>query len=219
MALSFTGSDLYAMRSEVRSRAGAWSTEIACYTAIGKIICKTLNTPSTPNDIREKYNNWYDVIRFRQTYLLPGATYMKLDDFTKPYGVPERTYDLNTVFAQCCLMYPEFDSWFAEESRKAQIQKEIRKQNAETNKTLMNLDNEYKSLRVFVYDLRKAIDNKACINYGSAKLTVYAWAPGTLRKYRTGTKLYSLDSRKTPLTAEILKAAADTILESCGEGW
>lgn len=219
MALSFTGSDLYIMRSEVRSRADAWSTEIACYTAIGKTICKVLNTPTMPDDIREKYNNWYDVIRFRQTNLLPDTTSMKLDDFTRPYGVPERTYDLNIVFAQCSLMYPEFDTWFTEESRKAQIQKEIRKQNAETNKTLMNLDNEYGNLKAFVYDLRNAIDNKACINYGAAKLTVYAWAPYTNHKYRTGTKLYSLDSRKTPLTAEVLKAAADTILESCGEDW
>lgn len=219
MALSFTGSDLYAMRHEVHNRAGAWSTEIACYNAIGKAISTALITLPNHSDIHEKYSNWYDVIRFRQTHLLPGATYMKLDDFTKSYGVPERTYDLNIVFAQCCLMYPEFDSWFTEESRKAQIQKEIRKQNAEANKTLMNLDNEYKNLKAFVYALRNAIDNKACINYGSAKLTVYAWAPGTLRRYRTSTKLYTLDSRKTPLTAEILKAAADTILESCGEGW
>lgn len=219
MALSFTGNDLYEMRHEVHKLADSWSTEIACYTAIGKTICKALNTPSTPDDTREKYNNWYDVIRFRQTHLLSDTTYMKLDDFTKPYGVPERTYDLNIVFAQCCLMYPEFHTWFTEKSRKAQIQKEIRKQNAETNKTLMNLDNEYKNLKAFVYDLRNAIDNKACINYGSAKLTAYAWAPGTNRRYRTGTKLYTLDSRKTPMTAEVLKAAADTILESCGKGW
>lgn len=220
MLTGFTVSDLHTMRSTVRNLATeAWSTEYACYKALGKTIKTFLMDPRLDDERRSKYNGWMNVLTFRQLNLLHETIYMGFDDFTKDYNLVSRTNDLNVVFAQCSLMYPEFFDWFSEEARKAQVQKEMRKQNAETNKTLMNLDNEYKDIRAFVFDLRKAIDNKACINYGSAKISVYIWAPGTCRRYRTSTKIYTMDSRKTPLTAENLKAAADTILESCGEGW
>lgn len=205
----YTLCDLGVMESEVSKLAENWSTEIACYKAIGKAV-------RTRND--DAARQWIDVLTFRKLHLLPNPCYFRLDDFND-YGVPERTLDLRKVFAQCALMYPDFLTFLKSAATIAGQKKEIRKHNAEMNQTLMNLDNTYPSVRDFVNALRNAIDHRACINFGSAKITAYTWAPGTNRRFRTSTKLYTMDSRKTPMTAETLKVAADTILESCGTGW
>lgn len=210
----YTGSDLVEMKHEVKKLAESWSTEIACYKACASAIKQA----TMKDDCPQKFKDWLKVLQFRQIHLLPTMTSLNLDSF-KDYGTPERTYDLNVVFAQCMCMYDDFGDWMKEMARIANVKKEARKANAATNLTLMNLENEYKDLPSFVTDLRNAIDNKACVNRGTTGFSVYTWAPGTCRRYRTGTRIYRLDSRKTPLTAETLKAAADSILEVCGEGW
>lgn len=206
----FTANDLYKMEIEVRKLSQCWSTEIACYNAVGKALQQAVND----NSFNPECACWLNVLKFRDIQSLPNDIKLNLYSF-KEYGTPQRTYDLNIVFAQCWCMYPAFGDWFTEKARQAKAKKEIRKANAETNAVLRNLDNEFQDMREFVIALRRAIDDCACINYGTTCLTVYTWSPGTNRRYRTSNKLYRLDTRKTPLTNETLQTAADVILESC----
>lgn len=211
--LEYTYRDFWSMTEDVRGMAKSWSSELACYNALGKAVAQKAKLESDADA-----GEWLRILSFMRISELPGTVGLRLSLFGE-YGPSELVHDRRMVFAQCCCTYEEFRVWMAEQAREAEARKKVRQANMETNRVLMNLENDYPSIDKFVTALRDAIDNKACINYGSAKITVYRWAPGTCRRYRTGPKLYTLDSRKTPLTAETLKTMADAVLESCGEGW
>ena len=154
--------------------------------------------------------DYMDILRFRcmdRTFHL--YNFQKFDE----YGKPERTEDLLHAFGQLVVEYPETFETIKLWSGEVQHKKDVRRNNEEMNKAILQLDADFTDIPDFVRRLNRATGGKVCVNHGSTSISVYTWNPRHVGRYRTSNRIVFIDTRRTVLNQKAFDEALATIEE------